>query len=233
MSALSDHALALLPLYGPWALGVVTFLACIALPVPASLVMIAAGAMVAAGDSSFATMVAGGLVGALCGDAVSYAMGQRAGGFLARRMPQRAMDRATEMLAQAGFRTVFLTRWLFSPLGPAVSFVSGATGYARARFALACLMGQMIWVAGYVGLGVGFGANIDAAAALGGKVLGGLAGLVLIVFGLRWLWQRQRARAMPEDQRAAQVSAAPQPVPHPISAQSAAPQRDASERNGY
>jgi membrane-associated protein len=49
---MTDWLLALVPTYGPWLLLACTFLACLALPVPASVLMLGAGSFVAAGDLS-------------------------------------------------------------------------------------------------------------------------------------------------------------------------------------
>ena len=58
LADLSDWFLAQLPLYGPALLGITTFLSCLALPVPSSLMMIAAGAFVASGDLSLPMVAA-------------------------------------------------------------------------------------------------------------------------------------------------------------------------------
>ena len=57
--------LALVPVGGPWIVGTATFLSCLALPVPSSLIMLTAGAFVASGDLSGPVTVALALAGAL------------------------------------------------------------------------------------------------------------------------------------------------------------------------
>ena len=52
MSGLSNWFMALVPTYGPWLLGLATFLSCLALPVPVSILMLTAGGFVASGDLS-------------------------------------------------------------------------------------------------------------------------------------------------------------------------------------
>ena len=55
-TGVTDWLMALLPVYGPWLLGITTFLSCLAIPVPSSLMMITSGAFVASGDLQLASV---------------------------------------------------------------------------------------------------------------------------------------------------------------------------------
>ena len=65
---MTDWLLAAVPGYGPWLVAAVTFLSCLALPVPASLLMLAAGGFAAAGDLALWQVAGGALAGAVAGD---------------------------------------------------------------------------------------------------------------------------------------------------------------------
>ena len=65
---MSDYLLSLVPAWGPWLLAITTFLSCLALPVPASLMMITAGGFVASGDLVRWQIGAAALIGAVLGD---------------------------------------------------------------------------------------------------------------------------------------------------------------------
>lgn len=187
LADLSDWFLAQLPLYGPALLGLTTFLSCLALPVPSSLMMIAAGAFVASGDLSLPMVTAAAYAGAVAGDQFGFLLGRRAGHWLPEPGTRRGDLVASAMasLRRRGVVTVFLSRWLFSALGPWVNLAAGASGYAHRRFTAADVLGEAVWVAAYVGLGITFGANLQAAADLAGSALGFLAAGAVAV-GLGW-----------------------------------------------
>jgi len=194
-SALSDALLAQLPGYGPWLLGLTTFLSCLAIPVPSSLMMIAAGAFVASGDLSLPVVAAAAYAGAVTGDQLGFLLGRRAGRLLPVPGSRRGdlVASAMDSLRRRGVVTVFLSRWLFSALGPWVNLAAGASGFAHPRFVLADLMGEAVWVAAYVGLGIVFGANLQAAADLAANAVGFLgAGALALALGW-WLWRALRA----------------------------------------
>lgn len=194
---MTDWLLAQLPLYGVWLVGLATFLSCLALPIPSSLMMIAAGAFVGSGDLALAPVAGAAFVGALLGDQLGYWVGRRAAHLLPAPGTKRAglVAAALDSLAKNGAVAVFLTRWLFSALGPWVNLAAGASGYGPVRFTLADIAGEAVWVAVYVGLGIAFGANLEAAADLAGNALGLMAtGVVALLLGL-WLIRALRRPA--------------------------------------
>ena len=69
---MTDWLLALVPQYGVWLLVACTFLSCLGLPIPASILMLTAGGFVAAGDLSLTGNVAAALGGAVAGDQAGY-----------------------------------------------------------------------------------------------------------------------------------------------------------------
>ena len=84
--------------------------------------------------------------------------------------------------------------WLAAPLGPYVNFVSGLTNFKWHRFALWGLLGEIVWVGLYVGLGYTFADNITSVA----SILGNASGLItalLVGTGLGlWLWKLSKPR---------------------------------------
>ena len=195
---MTDWLLALVPQYGLWLLALTTYASCLALPLPASLLMLTAGGFVAAGDLEGWQVAGAALAGAVAGDLTGYQVGRRGGTALLQRLgtdPVRAklIDRATVTLLQRGGSGIFLTRWLLSPLGPYANFVAGAIAISLPRFAVAVVLGEAIWVGLYVGLGYGFAGNIEAASGMAGSVLGVAAGFGAAL-GLG-LWLRATLRA--------------------------------------
>jgi membrane protein DedA with SNARE-associated domain len=193
---MTETILALVPVYGLALIAVATFLSCLAVPMPASLVMLSAGGFAAAGDLVLWQAAGAALGGAVLGDQAGYQLG-RAGARLMvgrRASPRRAalMGKATGYLRDRGTLAVFLSRWLFSPLGPYVNFAGGAAQLDWARFTRAGVAGEAVWVGLYVGLGAAFADDILALADLMGSASGLLAALA--VAGALALWLRAALR---------------------------------------
>ena len=187
----TDALLALLPVHGPWLMAAVTFLACLLVPVPASLLLLAAGAFSAAGDLDWKWIAAGTLAGAAAGDLTCWRLGGVVGARLDGPRTAASMARARTLLYRRGALAVFLSRWLFSPLGPYVNLAAGAAGVPLSRMLVPLLAGETIWVTIYLGLGRIFGAQYQAVAELAGSLLGLLAALAVAVLAGTWLWRRR------------------------------------------
>ena len=184
--------LALVPTYGLWLLAAATFLSCLALPIPASILMLTAGGFVAAGDLALIPSLTAAAGGGIAGDQLGFWLGRRYGAPLLARLrhhPGRArlLTRAVAVLEQRGVQGVFLTRWLFSPLGPWVNLTAGSAGYDWRRFSLAGVAGEVVWAGLYVGAGFGFAGNIEAATEMLGSVLGLLAAGTVMIGLAAWL----------------------------------------------
>ncbi len=82
-----------------------------------------------------------------------------------------------------GGLTVFLTRFLLSPLGPAVNIVAGVERYRFRSFAFYDVAGEIVWVVLYAGLG----SAAVALAGILGDVSAALAILVLVAGLLAYL----------------------------------------------
>ena len=196
---MTDWLLGLVPQYGLWLLVTVTFLSCLALPIPASILMLTAGGFVAAGDLVLWEAFAAAALGGILGDQLGYWAGRSLGAPLLthlRRDPARdqLLGKAVAMMKARGLIAVFLTRWLFSPLGPWVNLTAGSTGYGWVTFTTAGVAGELVWSGIYVGMGYGFAGNIQAASDMLGSVLGLLAaGAAMVILGL-WLRNALRSR---------------------------------------
>ena len=198
---MTDWLLALVPQYGVWLMCVATFLSCLAVPAPTSILMLTAGGFVAAGDLVLWQVIAAAFAGAIAGDQTGYFIGWRGGHELLARLsrePSRAklIGRAKSIMQTRGDAGIFLTRWLFSPLGPYANFAGGAIGFNWLRFTIAGALGEAVWVGLYIGLGISFGGNLEKANDYLGSILGIVAaGVVMLGLGM-WLysvarWERE------------------------------------------
>lgn len=188
--------------YGSAALFAVTFLSCLAVPLPASLMMLTAGAFAASGDLMLTTACLAAYGGALGGDQTGYLIGRSCAGTIerwaaARRNRAFLLGRARASIDEWGGLGVFLSRWLVSPLGPYVNFAGGAGRMRWVRFSAWGAAGEVVWVGLYVGLGYAFAESLPAVAEFAADFNGVIAGGVVAV-GL-WIclrvMQRRHGRA--------------------------------------
>lgn len=190
---MTDWLLALVPQYGLWLLAATTFLSCLALPFPASILMLTAGGFAAAGELALWQAFLAAAAGAVAGDQLGYWSARGLGlSFLTRLRADpgrdRLLARADALMDRKGVLAVFFSRWLVSPLGPWVNLLAGSTGYPWARFTLAGVVGEAVWAGLYVGTGYGFAGNIQAANDMLGSVLGMVGGAGAVVALGYWLF---------------------------------------------
>lgn len=193
---MTETLIGLIPQYGVLLMFLATFLSCLALPVPASLMMLTGGAFAASGDLPLSGVMLGAYAGALSGDQAGFAIGRWGSEHidaLVRKYPKRAalIERARTFTGKWGGPGVYFSRWLVSPLGPYVNFLAGSARMNWARFTAWDILGEATWVTIYVGLGYTFASQIQAVADVLSNLSGALAaGLVSIVLG-RFLFQRK------------------------------------------
>lgn len=203
---MSDFILTLVANYGVPIVFCVTFLSCLAFPVPSSLLMLASGGFAATGDLSLNSVLAAAFSGAVIGDNTGYWIarmsGDRMGGWLEKH-PKRAALRhkSQSFMEKWGGASVFFSCWLVAPLGPYVNYVSGLTRFTWLRFALWGIAGEVVWVSLYVGLGFTFADNITLIASMLSNASGFITAMgVAIGLGI-WLWKSSKPRMDKQAQR--------------------------------
>ncbi|WP_176440985.1 DedA family protein [Oceanicola sp. 22II-s10i] len=197
LSALYDH--------GPAVMFVLCLASCIALPVPASIAMISAGAAAATGGLELWQIALASLAGAIVGDQIAYAIGGVGRGPLIRwidaKEPRRAARlKAEDWLRDRGGPGVFLSRWPVSPIGPYVNFAAGAAAFGWLRFTLWSAPGEAVWVAVNTALGYVFSGQITAVAMVAQEATG-LVLAVIFALGASYVLRRalKARRAAKED----------------------------------
>jgi membrane protein DedA with SNARE-associated domain len=200
---MTDWLLALVPTYGLWLLATVTFLACLALPVPCSILTLAAGGFVATEDLVLWQVVGAALAGGVLGDQLGYRIGRIGGHALLTRLsahPTRGklIARATDLMNRRGALGIFVTRWLLPPVSPWATYAAGATGLPWLYFTLGATAGEVVWVCLYVLVGYSFAGNIEAASDFATSFLGILAGVAAMAGFGYWLIASRRQDSQPE-----------------------------------
>lgn len=187
---LDDQLLSALTLYGLPVLFVAILLAASGIPLPATLLLIAAGSFVEQGSLSVWPVLGIALIAAVSGDQLSYGIGRWGGRHLLARVSHwgggnTRLAQVEDTMKRWGGLTIFLSRWLLTPLGPPVNLTSGTTRYPWLRFLIFGAAGEAMWVTGYVLLGRTFSNRVQAISALFGNLVWALVGLV-IALGLGW-----------------------------------------------
>ncbi len=188
--SLSDQLFAMLSLYGLPVLIGVTLIGAIGIPLPVSLMLIAAGSFVQLGDMNWGLVVGLASAAAILGDNIGYGIGRWGGRRVARRLSQflggpGRLKQAEVSLRRWGGLIVFLTRWLLTPLGGAINITSGVTGYPWPRFLLFDITGELLWVVLYVILGEIFSDRVQALSDLVGDLAWVFVGLFAAII-LGW-----------------------------------------------
>lgn len=191
---MTETILDLMTNYGVLILFVVTFLSCLCVPIPSSLMMLAGGSFAATGDLDTTATVAAAYTGAVAGDNTGYFLartfGTRLSGWLdANPKRSKLRDNAKSFMERKGPVSIFLSCWLVAPLGPYVNLVSGITRFHWAKFALWGALGEIFWVGIYVGLGYAFSDQITTLAGMLGNFSGFLVALLGVFLLGRWLWK--------------------------------------------
>ena len=163
---LSEQLVTSLLLYGLPVLFGTIFLAAVGLPLPASLLLITTGACTAQGQFDLRWVVVLATSAAVLGDLVGYALGRWGGQHAVVRLNRWLGGSARLAQAEAvarrwGGLSVFLSRWLLSPLGSAINVTSGMARYPWLKFVSFDIAGELLWVVLYLVIGRSFSDQID------------------------------------------------------------------------
>lgn len=145
---------------------------------PGTSILIVAGTLMSAGSLPFWPIMAGAVTGAVLGDSVSFWLGSRFGGGIARVWP---FTRNPDLLANGigfferhGGKSVFIGRF-FGPVRAVIPLAAGIMRMPRGRFWLANVTSALVWAPMLLLAG-------DAVGGIGERLLGS-ANTVLLVFG--------------------------------------------------
>ncbi|UWU15495.1 DedA family protein [Rhizobium sullae] len=116
--------------------------------IPATALMLILGALVGAGTVEAGPVVAGAIIGAILGDAVSYGIGRWIGPGAANKWPlnryRSGLARTRLFFRKYGFASVFFGRFL-GPIRSTIPLVAGMMGMDHRRFQLANVSSAVVW----------------------------------------------------------------------------------------
>ena len=162
--------------------------------VPGEVGMVIVGAAAARSDYPLAPVMVAGMLGAVVGDSVSYAIGRRWGArvvcrweFTRRRFEPR-MQRAERYFHTHGGWLVFVARFV-GAFRAVVPLVVGTTGMPYPRFLAWNVVASVTWAGIAVSLGYHFGDEIARLVDRVGLVVSVVAAAALLAW---WLVRRRR-----------------------------------------
>jgi membrane protein DedA with SNARE-associated domain len=147
---------------------------------PGTSLLVAAGTLMATGSLPYFPILAGAVIGAVLGDTVSFWIGHRFGGGIARVWP---FSRSPELLpsgirffARHGGKSVFIGRF-FGPVRAVIPLAAGVMRMERGRFWFANVTSALVWAPMLLFAG-------DAVGDVGDHLVGSANTVMLVFAGL-------------------------------------------------
>jgi membrane protein DedA with SNARE-associated domain/rhodanese-related sulfurtransferase len=183
-------------------------------PIPSTPVLLAAGALAAAGDLSYAGIFLWALAGALIGDMVWYELGRHRGRKVLTLIcrfslePDSCVRRTEDIFVRHSGRTLLAAKFLpgLSTVAPPLA---GLLGMSKWKFVAYDAAGSFLWVGLFTGIGLVFNQQIEYVARLLARLgngalallLSGLAAYLLSKFFYRrrFIRQLRTLRISPEE----------------------------------
>lgn len=194
---MSDYLLTQIINYGAPLLGVLVFVGGLGIPLPCTLLVIAAGAFARQGYLPWQTAALISIVSVVIGDSLSYAMGHYTSDSVLKRFsgsPQWVEAEGT--FKKWGPLSIFFSRFLVTAIALPVNLVSGSTRYPFKNFFLYDVLGEAVWIFGYGGLGYLFGSQWAVVNEFLSNFGGLTLGVILFVVGIRQAlhWQNKQIK---------------------------------------
>lgn len=191
--------------YGYLAVGGFVLLEDFGVPLPGEAILIAAAVFAGSGHMNIALVLFVGVLGAIIGDNIGYAIGHFGGRPLVERFgryvfltPER-LDHAEEFFNRHGGKIVTIARFI-EGLRQANGIVSGIVGMHWLKFLGFNALGAVLWVCTWAGLGYLAGAHIVEIYAAFDKYKWfaiGVAAVIVAVLMTRRVLRTRRRHAAP------------------------------------
>lgn len=160
-------------------------LAVVGLIVPGVAMMFAAGALIATGALSFPPICAFAVAGAVVGDGLSFWLGRKYHEQLKAFWPFRTypgmIDRGVDFFQRFGGRSILFGRFV-GPVRAVIPMVAGMLDMPTGRFLLINVISALLWAPAYLFPGMVFGASLELASKVAGRLV------VLLILLLSSLW---------------------------------------------
>ena len=194
---MTETILSLVPDYGLPLIFAVVALACLAVPLPASVLVLTSGSFAATGDLTLINVLAVVFIAFILGDQCAFMIARSVGPKLLAKLKKShrmapVISKSEQLLQDRGSTAVLLSHTILSPTCPYVSYLSGTGGLSWRKFTFAAIPGAMIWTAGYVMLGYVFALQLEQVAGIISQFFGIILALTAGVAALILLRKRWR-----------------------------------------
>ena len=181
--------------YGAPLLGIIVFIGGLGVPLPCTVIVIAAGAFARQGVLPWETAALISIISVVIGDSISYSFG-----YYSRDKVLKRFSRTPQWLqAEESFRkwgplSIFFSRFLVTAIALPINLLSGTTGFPFRKFFIYDLIGELVWILGYGGLGYLFGSQWEVVSEFLSKFGGVVLGVVFFIIGIKqvWNWQEKK-----------------------------------------
>jgi membrane protein DedA with SNARE-associated domain len=157
---------------------------------PGTTLLIAAGTLVKSGTLPFLPVMVGSILGAVFGDSISYWIGRRFGGGIARLWPfsrnPKLLPSGIQFFERYGGTSVFIGRF-FGPIRAVIPLAAGIMRMPRGRFWVANIVSALVWAPMLLLVGDAVGEAGDRLIGPGNTVILVFGGLTLVgIAGVVW-----------------------------------------------
>ncbi|HEY8874777.1 MAG TPA: DedA family protein [Stellaceae bacterium] len=157
---------------------------------PGTTLLIAAGTLVKSGTLPFLPVMVGSILGAVFGDSISYWIGRRFGGGIARLWPfsrnPKLLPSGIQFFERYGGTSVFIGRF-FGPIRAVIPLAAGIMRMPRGRFWVANIVSALVWAPMLLLVGDAVGEAGDRLIGSGNTVILVFGGLTLVgIAGVVW-----------------------------------------------
>ncbi len=181
--------------YGAPLLGIIVFIGGLDVPLPCTVIVIAAGAFARQDILSWETAALVSIISVVIGDSISYSFGYYSRDKVLNRFsgtPQWLQ--AEESFQKWGPLSIFFSRFLVTAIALPVNLLSGTTGFPFRKFFIYDLLGEIVWIFGYGGLGYLFGSQWEVVNEFLSNFGGVVLGVIFFIIGIKqvWNWQEKK-----------------------------------------
>ncbi len=200
MTELEGQLLGLLAIYGYAIIFGIVLVGALGVPMPSAVVLLAAGAIAVEGDLSVVLVIAVAAAAAGLGDCLIYLLARFVGRAAVVRLGKRVgltearIETTQQRVGGWLGLSVFITRWLVTPLALVLDLLAGVGKYPLPFYALLCFTGELLWAVVYVGVGYVFGESWANVAGLLGDGTELVAGVLILAIGIYVVLKVPRTR---------------------------------------
>jgi membrane-associated protein len=192
---MSEYLLTQVINYGAPLLGIVVFIGGLGIPLPCTVLVIAAGAFAREGILPWHSTALISIVSVVTGDAISYSFGYYSREKVLERFSNTPRwKQAEESFRKWGPLSIFFSRFLVTAIALPVNLTSGTTRYPFRKWLTYDAAGEIVWILGYGGLGYLFGSQWELVSEFLSNFGGVALGLLIFAIGIKqvWNWQLKR-----------------------------------------